>query len=586
MTTTLEPVDIVIIGGGFTGLTMAKELCARTSLSVLVLERGSARSASDYAFDMDELDYAVRLRMMQNLAEETVTHRHSTRARAVPVRQYGSFLPGTGVGGSGEHWQGLAWRFLPEMFRLRSHLAQQHGASRLPGDLEARDWGVTYDEIEQHYWHAEQMLGVSGQAGNLRGRIIRGGNPFEGPRTNDYPLPPLKPSYLTSLFREGALNAGLHSFRAPSGLLSEPYKNPDGIARPACEYCGFCERFGCMVGAKAQPTNILLPVLYGRRNFELRTGSWVRRILHKNGRVSGVRYADARGRDIVQPASVVVLASWTLNNVRLLYLSRIGTPYDPVSRTGTLGRNLTHQVLDRTPIFVDKPLNRFMGSGALVERVSDYDTDRNLTGSEGVLRLGALEVFSSGSRPIASFGAMPNGTTKRNWGSEWKAAAVTWYDRSGSIQFAGEHLAWRQNFMDLDPTYTDKFGDPLLRFTLDWTEHEHRQRAVANQIARKIAMAMGPGVKLDDTKPFPGPYNAVEYQTTHIQGGAMMGVSPESSVVSTHLQHWDLPDLWVIGASAFPQNPSHNPTLTALALTTWSADALIGRYLKNPGKLV
>jgi gluconate 2-dehydrogenase alpha chain len=47
-----------------------------------------------------------------------------------------------------------------------------------------------------------------------------------------------------------------------------------------------------------------------------------------------------------------------------------------------------------------------------------------------------------------------------------------------------------------------------------------------------------------------------------------------------------LPDLWVIGASAFPQNPSQNPTLTALALTTWSADALIGRYLKNPGKLV
>jgi gluconate 2-dehydrogenase alpha chain len=52
------------------------------------------------------------------------------------------------------------------------------------------------------------------------------------------------------------------------------------------------------------------------------------------------------------------------------------------------------------------------------------------------------------------------------------------------------------------------------------------------------------------------------------------------------LQHWQLPDLWVIGASSFPQNASHNPTLTALALTTWAADALIGRYLKSPGKLV
>ena len=45
-----------------------------------------------------------------------------------------------------------------------------------------------------------------------------------------------------------------------------------------------------------------------------------------------------------------------------------------------------------------------------------------------------------------------------------------------------------------------------------------------------------------------------------------MGVSPEASVVNRFLQHWNLPDVWVVGASAFPQNPSHNPTLTAIAL--------------------
>jgi gluconate 2-dehydrogenase alpha chain len=138
--------------------------------------------------------------------------------------------------------------------------------------------------------------------------------------------------------------------------------------------------------------------------------------------------------------------------------------------------------------------------------------------------------------------------------------------------------------MDLDPTYTDKFGDPLLRFTLDWTEHEHRQREFAGQLARKIAPQMG--ATTDDTRPVRAKYNVVNYQTSHIQGGAVMGSSPETSVVNQHLQHWSLPDLWVIGASAFPQNASHNPTLTVLALTTWAADTLIGRYLKNPGKLV
>ena len=64
------------------------------------------------------------------------------------------------------------------------------------------------------------------------------------------------------------------------------------------------------------------------------------------------------------------------------------------------------------------------------------------------------------------------------------------------------------------------------------------------------------------------------------------GTSPETSVVTTRLQQWDVPDLWVVGASAFPQNPSHNPTLTAVAVTTWAADALIDKYLKQPGKLV
>src|SRR5580700_12217122 len=75
--TNLKPVDVAIVGGGWTGLAMAKELVSRTSVSVLALERGSPRGLADYALDMDELDYNIRLRMMQNIAEETVTHRHS-----------------------------------------------------------------------------------------------------------------------------------------------------------------------------------------------------------------------------------------------------------------------------------------------------------------------------------------------------------------------------------------------------------------------------------------------------------------------------------------------------------------------------
>src|SRR5579859_5420175 len=97
----LKPVDVVIAGGGFVGLTLAKEITARTSLSVVVLERGQPRKLSDYAAGMDELDYSLRFRMMQNLSEETATHRHSLKASAGANREYGFFKPGTGVGGAG-----------------------------------------------------------------------------------------------------------------------------------------------------------------------------------------------------------------------------------------------------------------------------------------------------------------------------------------------------------------------------------------------------------------------------------------------------------------------------------------------------
>src|SRR5205814_9020234 len=97
---------------------MAKELGTRTSLSVVVLERGPSRQSSDYSTDMDELDFAIRLRMMQDLSQETVTLCHDPTQRALPLRQHGAFLPGAGVGGTGEHWNAQVPRFLPDCFEL------------------------------------------------------------------------------------------------------------------------------------------------------------------------------------------------------------------------------------------------------------------------------------------------------------------------------------------------------------------------------------------------------------------------------------------------------------------------------------
>ena len=584
---TLPSVDVVIVGGGWTGLLVAKELGSQTALSVVVLERGGPRKTDEYGEDMDELDYAVRLRMMQDASRQTVTFRHNPAQRALPLRQFGSFLPGSGVGGAGEHWSAIFPRMLPDCFALLSHITEKYGAERLPEDHSVQDWGVTYDELEPYYTHAEVLMGISGKAGNLRGKQIEGGNIFEGWRSAEYPTPPTKIPYFSAMFHDAAKSLGYHPYPVPAATTSQTYTNPDGVSRAGCTYCGFCERFGCMIGAKAQPTNTLLPVIQKCKNVSIRTGAQVRRIVHdtvqNKGRVRGVTYIDATGQEIFQPAALFFLTSWTLNNTRLLLLSKVGEPYDPATNKGTVGRNLTHQVnFPAATLYFDQPLNRFMGSGASGITVSDFDGDLFDHSSLPFLRGGNLLSLSTGNRPIANFGTVPK-SVKSNWGSEWKKAALHYYDRTGSINFQGEHLAYSGNYMDLDPTYKDHFGDPLLRLTLDWRENERSMAQFATAKAVEIAREMG----AKEVTAFSGlrRYDASRYQSSHIQGGAIMGSSPHRSVVNPYLQHWHMSNLFVLGASSFPQNASANPTPTLMALAYRAVDHVVNRYLKNPAAL-
>jgi gluconate 2-dehydrogenase alpha chain len=583
---TLAAVDAVIIGGGWAGLLMAKELGSHTALSIVVLERGIPRQTSDYADAMDELDYAIRSRMMQDLSQETVTLRHNASQRALPLRQHGSFLPGAGVGGSGEHWNAQCPRFLPDCFELLSRTTAKYGAAALPEDHSIRDWGITYDELEPYYTRVDKTLGVSGKAGNLKGKQIDGGNIFEGWRSEEYPTPPTKVPYFSALFRDATASLGYHPYSAPSATISQSYTNPDGISRGACTYCGFCGRFGCMVGAKAQPTNLLLPIIQKRKNVVLRAGAWVRRILFESGSSSkarGVTYIDASGEEVFQPASLIFLSSWTFNNTRLLLLSGIGEPYAPKTGHGTVGSNLTHQIsTSAATVFFDQPLNRFMGSGSAGILMSDFDGDTIDHTKLGFLRGGYFAARGYGFQPIASFGVVPS-SIKAKWGPEWKKAAVDYYDRTGVVNFTAEHLAYRGNSMDLDPSYKDKLGDPLLRLTLDWRDNERHMADFATAKAVEIARAMG----AQEINRFSGlrQYDATRYQSTHVQGGTIMGSSPDQSVVNPYLQHWQLPNLFILGGSTFPQNASANPTPTILAFVYRTADALVNRYLKNPGPL-
>src|SRR6476659_3289811 len=176
--------DAVIIGLGWTGAILAQQL-TEAGLNVVAIERGPWRdTATDFniAYMQDELRYAIRKDLFLKPSVEAMTMRNDISQTALPMRDYGSFLPGNGVGGAGVHWNGYTWRYYPSDFECKSHHIKRYGAKKI-ADLQLQDWGVTFDEIEHCYDRFEYLCGTSGKAGVIKGQVQPGGNPFEGSRS-------------------------------------------------------------------------------------------------------------------------------------------------------------------------------------------------------------------------------------------------------------------------------------------------------------------------------------------------------------------------------------------------------------------
>jgi gluconate 2-dehydrogenase alpha chain len=94
------------------------------------------------------------------------------------------------------------------------------------------------------------------------------------------------------------------------------------------------------------------------------------------------------------------------------------------------------------------------------------------------------------------------------------------------------------------------------------------------------------GEKFVDGQSRHRPFTMTASQSTHQTGGTVLGTSPEISVVNRECQSWAVSNVFVIGASNYPQNTVYNPTDTRGALIDWTADVLKDRYLKHPGPLM
>ena len=244
----------------------------------------------------------------------------------------------------------------------------------------------------------------------------------------------------------------------------------------ACEYCGHCERFGCEANAKASPNVCILPALLADPKFELRTYAQVKELVYDKAarKVKAVRYVDTRsGEEYEQPAGIVILGAYVFNNVLLMLTAGIGEPYDYKTGKGAVGKNYCYQVSGNsvTVFFENKEINPFMAAGAHGVLIDDFNGDNFDHGGLGFFGGAWIQAGPTNGRPILTR-PVPPGTPR--WGHEWKKATAKWYNHAFTIGASGCNYAHRENFLDLDPTYKDALGRPLIRMSYNFHDNDYK----------------------------------------------------------------------------------------------------------------
>jgi gluconate 2-dehydrogenase alpha chain len=544
--------DIILVGAGSMGSIVAP-IFARAGLKVIAFEPGPFRTQADYLPDELGAAYYCRANMGPKFATEIPRwRRNEGEPTTAATFSLGRMM--NSVGGSVIHYGAWLRRFHPHHFRTLSHVEERWGISVLPEGCRLADWPISYEELEPFYTRLEHEIGIAGDESN----------PFIS-RSKPLPMPPMRPFRLGNFFDEATRRMGLHPHPVPVGVNTVPYRD-----RPATSNSAWSNGFGSCIGDKWDPSLTAIPEALATGNFDLRTGCRVIRVLtDRTGHANGVEYIDPLGRRKIQEARTIILAAYTFENLRLLFLSGDNLhPSGLGNNRQQLGRFfMTKMFAHVDGFFPNINFNRHTGPAAQGVVLDDYlaaDFDSIRHGFIGGATLGAEQQFL----PIQiSREALP--PTVRRWGKPYKDHIRQW-QHFGVVRIQPDTLSYHNNFIDIDPHHRDRsgLGLPLVRITYDMRTNERRLATWMEAKAQEILREMGA------TATWCGP-QFTGVGSSHDFGGARMGEDPGVSVVDPQLQVHDTPGLYVFSGATFPTCPGINPTLTLMAVCVRAAEQLV-----------
>jgi gluconate 2-dehydrogenase alpha chain len=560
MATRLRETDVVIVGLGAVGGVAALPL-TQAGLEVVGLEAGTWLTKRDFAPDELRNNYRGWPQSAQKANQEIPTHRATAASPAFPRLAIHPMM--NGVGGTSLHYWAQSWRLNPWDFKVVSETTRRYGSSRVPRGSTVEDWPFGYEELEPYYDKVEFEVGVSGAAGNVSGTIDRRGNIFEAPRRREYPMPPLRGTGFTDLMGAAARTLGWHPFPGPAAINSRVYQN-----RAGCMYHGFCNRGGCHVDAKGSTAVTTIPKAQATGRLKVVTRAHVTSIdVDDAGRATGVTYL-VDGMEYEQPAKVVVLASYTYENVRLLLLSKSKAYPNGLSNNhGQVGKHyFSHNQTAGVSALFPWNTNSWYGLPAQGTAVDDWADDNFDHAGLDFIGGGNLWIYSD-RRPIAAASTSTFGRTGKSWGAEWKAFIRDNADRTNTSYLQKTTLPYEANYLDLDPVVKDPLGFNVCRITAEYKDNERKLAAFVQDKMEQWYRAAGAiAVERAPVGPM-GP-------STHAYGGTRMGDDPGTNVVDRWGFSHEAPNLGVLGASVMGTSGARNPTLTAQALAWRTAEHL------------
>ncbi|GAA1930972.1 GMC family oxidoreductase [Microbacterium aoyamense] len=554
--------DAIIVGMGASGGVLAREL-TRAGMKVLGLDKGHELEFDDTWKKFDELGWSSRAQHSPRMTTDPITWRDNDADEAViapwavgPMLNPFCIPPSLGPGGGSWHYAAWHFRQAAEDFTMRSTITERFGKDALPEGSNIQDWPFGYKELEPYYERIEYEIGVSGKAGNINGAIDPRGNVFETPRRSEFAYPALRPGALYGKFKEGAESLGLHAYQTPTAIISR-----DTGERKACTYCGFCRDFLCHVGAKSSTHVQLIPDALRTGNLDMQLGVRVQKVnIGADGRAKGVSWITPEdGGEHEAEAPLVILAAYVLENVRLLLASGIND-------NGQTGKYYYMHNYDWSATLMEEDSLLYAGPAAAGGALDDYNAVNYDWSGTGIAWGGPFVLFNGDIQPTEGAGMQPG--DEMRYGPQFKKWLTDGYRRMVGMVSIGVQFPMEQNYLDLDPTRKDPWGEPALRITHSWTKHELTYSSWIQPKLGEVLTAMGGTVApwSLSMKPL--------HITTHDHGGHILGDDPARSVVDANLQSHQVPGLYALGGGSFPTVGGYNPTATIQALAFRLAEHL------------